>query len=659
MPLANPHAGRYRPDIDGLRAIAILSVLAFHAFPAALPGGFVGVDVFFVISGYLITGLLLDDLAIGRFSLVDFYKRRIRRIFPALLVVLIACLAYGWVEMRTVVYAQLGKHVAAGAGFVANLLLWSEAGYFDNVSASKPLLHLWSLGIEEQFYLAWPLLLWLLWRFRHLRIAIGLLLCASLALGLWLARTSPVAAFYSPLSRFWELAAGALLAATLRNPREKDGAFGALSVFATPLSLFGVALIAWAAFGFDPRQSFPGWRAMIPVAGSACLIAAGPAAFANRWLLSRRWMVWIGLISYPLYLWHWPILVFQNLRIDGDAGWMQRLAAIALAFVLAAATYRFVEKPIRFGPRPGRRALALAGAMLATGIAGAAIGRFDGLPFRFKGPEAPYGAYAYEYKRDARMPACWVPKESAPDSYAAECIDPDDGRKPLVLLWGDSHAARLYPGLRQVAGDRFRIAQFTRSGCAPNFWSFHPGRSAGPCTLANVHVMREVQELHPDMVVLFSRWYDWSPKTINRILPRVVHLLRANGAKQVIVVGPAPEWRRSLPEIMFRAAQAQHRDPPMRMKEHLVASRWRIDKDMRAAIEKQGEATYASAIDAFCDESGCLTRTGDDPASLTTWDYGHLTTAGAHWLAEHIVAGEGFADIPPAATPHAAPATMH
>jgi len=191
MPLANPHAGRYRPDIDGLRAIAILSVLAFHAFPAALPGGFVGVDVFFVISGYLITGLLLDDLAIGRFSLVDFYKRRIRRIFPALLVVLIACLAYGWVEMRTVVYAQLGKHVAAGAGFVANLLLWSEAGYFDNVSASKPLLHLWSLGIEEQFYLAWPLLLWLLWRFRHLRIAIGLLLCASLALGLWLARTSP------------------------------------------------------------------------------------------------------------------------------------------------------------------------------------------------------------------------------------------------------------------------------------------------------------------------------------------------------------------------------------------------------------------------------------------------------------------------------------
>ena len=649
MPLASRHAGRYRPDIDGLRAIAIVSVLAFHAFPAVLPGGFVGVDVFFAISGYLITGLLLDGLATGRFGLVDFYQRRIRRIFPALLVVLVACLAYGWFNLRTTTYAALGEHVAAGAGFVANLLLWSEAGYFDNASATKPLLHLWSLGIEEQFYLAWPLLLWLLWRLRHMRSAIALLLCASLALGLWLTRTSPVAAFYSPLSRFWELAAGALLAATLHPAQRKHGAFDSLAAFATPLSLLGIALIGWAAFGFDSRQPFPGWRAAIPVAGSACLIAAGSGALVNRWLLSRRWMVWIGLVSYPLYLWHWPLLVFQNLRVDGNPGWMQRLAAIAIAFVLAAATYRFVERPIRFGPHPGRRALALAGAMLATGIAGAAIARFDGLPFRFNGIEAPYATYAYDYEGDARVPACWVPRDSVPDSYAAECIDPDDGHKPLLLLWGDSHAGRLYPGLRQVAGDRFRIAQFTRSGCAPNFWSFHPGRSAGPCTLANVHVMREVRELQPDVVVLFSRWFGWNDKAIGRILPRVVHSLRANGAKRVIVVGPAPEWRRALPELLFRAARAERRPPPVRMREHLDTDRWRIDKDMRAAIEAQGEATYVSAIDAFCDASGCLTRTTNDPASLPTWDYGHLTTAGAHLLAERVMASGGFAAPAPRA----------
>ena len=659
MSFANPHAGRYRPDIDGLRAIAILSVLAFHAFPAALSGGFVGVDVFFVISGYLITGLLLDDLAIGRFSLLDFYKRRVRRIFPALLVVLAACLAYGWINLRTVNYALLGKHVAGGAGFVSNLVLWSEAGYFDHASSGKPLLHLWSLGIEEQFYLAWPLLLWLLWRLRCMRTAICLLLCASLALGLWLTHASPVAAFYSPLSRFWELAAGALLAATLRTPRQADGAAGVPAAFATPLSLLGIALIAWAAFDFGPRQPFPGWRAVIPVAGSACLIAAGPAAFVNRWLLSRRWMVWIGLISYPLYLWHWPILVFQKLGMDGDAEWMQRLAAIALAFVLAAATYRFVEKPIRFGPRPGRRALALAGAMLATGIAGAAIAKFDGLPFRFKGLEAVYGAYDYEFRQDARSPACWVSLDSPAEAYAPECIDPDDGsHRPLVLLWGDSHAARLYPGLRQVAGDRFRIAQFARSGCAPNFWTFHPRQAVGPCTAANILVMRRVQELHPDVVVVFARWSGWSGKTIDRILSRTVHSLRANGAKRVIVVGPAPEWRGPLPEILFRAVRRQHQLPPSRMSAPLLANRWRIDRDMRATIEKQGEATYVSALDAFCDENGCLARMGDDPASLTTWDYGHLTTAAARRLAERIVASEGFAAVPPAATPHAAPATM-
>jgi peptidoglycan/LPS O-acetylase OafA/YrhL len=660
MSPAIPHAGRYRPDIDGLRAVAILAVLAFHAFPAAVPGGFVGVDVFFVISGYLITGLLLDDLALGRFGLVDFYKRRIRRIFPALLVVLAACLAYGWINLRTEPYAQLGRHVAAGAGFVANLLLWSEAGYFDNASANKPLLHLWSLGIEEQFYLAWPLLLWLLWRLRRIRIAIGLLLCASLALGLWLTRSDPVAAFYSPCSRFWELAAGALLATTLHPTRRYGGAPANLAALATPLSLCGVALIAWAAFGFASGQGFPGWRAAIPVAGSACLIAAGPAAFVNRWLLSPRWMVWIGLISYPLYLWHWPLLVFQNLRLEQPPGWVQRLAAIAVAFALAAATWRFVEKPIRFGPRPGRRALALAGAMLATGIAGAAVARFDGLPFRFRGAEAPYASFAYDYERDARVPACWVSMDSPPDAYAAQCVDPDDGgRKPLVLLWGDSHAARLYPGLRQAAGEGYRIAQFTRSGCAPNFWSFHP-RRAGPCTLANVHVMREVQALRPDVVVVFSRWYEWNRTSIGRILPRVVRSLRANGAGQVIVVGPAPEWRRPLPEILFRSARELHRTPPARMKEHLVANRWRIDRDMRAAIERQGQASYVSAMDAFCDVRGCLTRLGDDPATLTTWDYGHLTTPAARRLSTAIIAAaaNNDADAPASATPRAAPATM-
>ena len=656
MSLASPYAGRYRPDIDGLRAIAILSVLGFHAFPSVLPGGFVGVDVFFVISGYLITGLLLDDLAIGRFSLVDFYKRRIRRIFPALLVVLIACLAYGWVEMRTVVYAQLGKHVAAGAGFVANLLLWSEAGYFDNVSASKPLLHLWSLGIEEQYYLVWPLLLWLAWRLpRGPQIAIGLVLAASLALCLYLSRGNAVAAFYSPFSRFWELAAGAMLA--IRAHRMT----GAVSPRAIPLenaaSMAGLALIVAAAACIDQNQPYPGWRALLPVAGSALLVASGPSGFVNRALLSRKWMVGIGLVSYPLYLWHWPILVFQNFGHNGDVSWLQRLAGLALAFVLAIATFFFIEKPIRFGMSARRSAPVLLAAMLAIALCATAIARFDGFPSHFRGPVAPYGAYRFDYHADARSPQCWLSSGSGADAYAPECIDPDNGQHlPLVLLWGDSHAARLYPGLRKIAEGRFRIAQFTRSGCAPNFWTFHPRRKVAVCAEGNIHVMRVVQDVHPEVVVLFAHWSGWKARAIDRILLPTVHALRQNGARRVIVVGPAPEWSWPLPDILFRMARAQDHAPPMRMNQSMVANRARIDADMRSAIEHQGEAEYVSALGAFCDARDCLTRTGEEASTLVSWDYGHLTTYGAEYLARRLPLPP--ATDPASAAPRAATATM-
>ncbi|GAA5003270.1 acyltransferase family protein [Pseudoluteimonas lycopersici] len=656
MPSANRHAGHYRPDIDGLRAIAILSVLAFHAFPAALPGGFVGVDVFFVISGFLITGLLLDDLAVGRFSLVDFYARRIRRIFPALIVVLAACLGYGWFALRAEVYALLGEHTAWGAGFASNLLQWSEVGYFNPAGIRKPLLHLWSLGIEEQYYLVWPLLLWLAWRLpRGPQIAIGLVLATSLVLCLYLSRGNAVAAFYSPYSRFWELAAGAMLA--IRAHRMAGTVAPRAIPLANAASLAGLTLIVAATVYIRQNPPYPDWRALLPVASSALLVASGPGGFVNRALLSRKWMVGIGLVSYPLYLWHWPIFVFQNFAHDGDVSWPQRLAGLALAFVLAIATFFFIEKPIRFGMPARRSAPVLFAAMLAIGLCGAAIAHFDGFPAHFRGPAAPYGAYRFDYHADARSPQCWLPPGSRADAYAPECIDPDNGQHlPLVLLWGDSHAGRLYPGLRKIADGRFRIAQFTRSSCAPNFWTFHPRRKVAVCAEGNIHVMRVVQELHPDVVVLFAYWSGWKPRAMDRILLPTVHALRQNGARRVIVVGPAPAWRWPLPNILFRMAREQDRAPPMRMSQSMETDRARIDADMRAAIERQGEAEYVSAMDAFCDARGCLTRTGQDASTLTTWDYGHLTTHGAEYLARRLPLPPATA--PAAATPDAAPATM-
>jgi peptidoglycan/LPS O-acetylase OafA/YrhL len=208
----------YRPDIDGLRAFAVLSVIVFHGFPTWLPGGFVGVDVFFVISGYLISGHIFDSLEQGRFSLLGFYNKRIRRIFPALVTVLAACLVFGWFALLVDEYMMLGLHAASGAGFVSNLVLWTESGYFDTLAITKPLLHLWSLGIEEQFYIVWPLMAWALWALRvNLGVAVMLLAAASFALNTTYFQLDQAAAFYSPLTRFWELLAGTGLAIYERN----------------------------------------------------------------------------------------------------------------------------------------------------------------------------------------------------------------------------------------------------------------------------------------------------------------------------------------------------------------------------------------------------------------------------------------------------------
>ena len=369
----------YRPDIDGLRALAVIAVLLYHAYPAALPGGFVGVDVFFVISGYLISGNIRRRLEARSFSFADFYARRIRRIFPALCVVLPACLAYGFVILLPIELAKLGTDVAGGAAFVSNLLLWHEAGYFDRAAIAKPLLHLWSLGIEEQFYIVWPLVLFLLHRRRYAPLVLALIGTASLGFSLAIVSHARVEDFYSPLTRFWELDAGALLAFLRPATSRAGGARG------TDLaSLLGLGLIGLAALTFDRHMAFPGGLVLVPVIGALLLIAVGPAALVNRGLLSRRAAVFVGLISYPLYLWHWPLISFAAI-IDEGRPLKPLLALILLlvAFLLAWVIWRWVETPLRFGRRRKRNTLGLVAAMVVTGAVGLIVARADGFPGRF------------------------------------------------------------------------------------------------------------------------------------------------------------------------------------------------------------------------------------------------------------------------------------
>ena len=352
----------YRPDIDGLRALAVMAVILFHTFPKVIPGGFVGVDIFFVISGYLITQIVLSDLDTGKFSAWMFYARRVRRIFPALIIVLGFTFAVGWHFLLPAELTSLGKNLLASALFSANLMLLSEVGYFDIAAHTKPLLHLWSLGIEEQFYLVWPLILWLLPR-RWLVAGIIVTIVGSFALNVAIVADNPSRAFYLPFTRAWELLAGALLTQIPRQGQQTKEALG----------VCGLSAVLVSFFLFDARTPFPGWAATVPVIGTAFLIIS-EGSIVNRLTLTRRTAVNVGLISYPLYLWHWPLLVFAEIYKFRPLTDLQRGLVIGVAFVLAWLTYKLLERPIRLAGNTFVRPLIASMAVLAVVTIAPALG---------------------------------------------------------------------------------------------------------------------------------------------------------------------------------------------------------------------------------------------------------------------------------------------
>lgn len=462
-PLTHP---TYRPDIDGLRGIAVLSVVAFHAAPKAFKGGFVGVDIFFVISGFLIASIILANLTGGTFSFAEFYARRVRRIFPALLTVLLTCAGLAWLVLLPDEFRQLGKHVAGGAGFIANFLLWAETGYFDAAAETKPLLHLWSLGIEEQFYIVFPFVLWLAWRWRANALwSIAILAAISFAWNLTQIRENPAATFFLPLTRFWELLAGAWLAAlTLRSGTSSSDAQSPLSPTASQfLSMSGLALLLGSILLVRKEAAFPGFLAAIPVTGAALLIFSGPHTWINRHILSSRLLVGCGLISYPLYLWHWPLLSYARIVEGGTPSSGIRLAAVSASVILAWGTYRLIEQPLRFGAHRTRKAWALAGAMLAVGLGGLVMLRSDGFPSRLSGAGlADSAAFAWDESLN-RTTACQKRIGLLARHY---CVVSDDSSPPGIAIIGDSNANHLYPGMVAASAGR-PVLMAGQGGCAP------------------------------------------------------------------------------------------------------------------------------------------------------------------------------------------------
>jgi peptidoglycan/LPS O-acetylase OafA/YrhL len=462
------NSGEYRPDIDGLRAIAVLAVLGFHTFPTWVRGGFVGVDVFFVISGYLISTILFAGMERGSFSFLQFYVRRVRRIFPALIVVLLGCIVAGWLLLFSFEYMALGKHVAGSAAFVSNFVLWNEAGYFDKAAETKPLLHIWSLGIEEQFYIVWPLLLYVIWKRKTGALTFLLLvLLGSFVLNVYEAGVDAAADYYSPLTRFWELTAGAILAYLPLRSSVSLLILNKLPPHLLPLTgvivaqhsaannvkaVCGLLFITVSIFWLDGK-SYPGWWALLPVVGTYLMLEAGHNAWINNKLLATRGLVAIGLISYPLYLWHWPLLSF--LRIVNGAAPSPIAAALTifLSFVLAYLTYLLVEMPLRFGKSAQFKAALLFVVMSVIGTAGYLT--------------YANGGYAFRNPRVEDLVA------AAQDFEHADGLTVGNPDAPETLLIGDSTMGQYIPRVQYLIEqhaidlNRNRIVFYLAGGCLP------------------------------------------------------------------------------------------------------------------------------------------------------------------------------------------------
>lgn len=626
----------YRADVDGLRAISILAVIGFHAFPALVPGGFVGVDVFFVISGYLISNLIFTKLKAGTFSFADFYTRRAKRILPALLVVLIVVWGIGWHCLIADDFARLGEDIAAGASYLSNIFFWNQLGYFDKMAEQKPLLHLWSLGVEEQFYLLFPFAVFAAWKRRfNLMLGISVIGILSFAANVALVYIDRrPAAFFLPHARFWELMIGSGLAYAAVFWKVTSSEWDRIS--RNLLAGLGLLLLLGAMYELNPRKNFPGWWALMPTAGAAFLIVSGPNTWINRTILGNRLSVFVGLISYPLYLWHWPLLSFARMGQDQELSGATLVALVALAFFLAWLTYEFVEKPIRFGRLPlppvGIAALLAGFALLTVTPLGLITSIANGFPGRFPAVLQWTSVNTAETAVAYRQGTCFVGAEQP--IVVDDCIDKANSDEPLIFLWGDSHAAHLYPGLRSLEKrHQFRIAQFTVSACAPLLGIDLP--YVPLCKKSNDRVFSRVASLTPDTVVLSAQWsspndevhIDWS--TLNN----TIAALKGAGVRHVLVVGPGPWWRGGLPELLEQY-YVRHRVVPSRMTYGLELNSG-LDRVLRERSLISG-ASYVSPIDLMCDGDGCVTKIGDNANDIIAWDEDHLTVAGSRYLVDRF-----------------------
>ena len=640
---------KYRPDIDGLRAIAVSAVVIFHAFPSVLTGGFVGVDIFFVISGYLISSIIYKDLHVGSFSFAHFYARRVRRIFPSLIVVLVTSYVLGRHTLFALEYKNLGAHIAAASVFVSNFLLTEESGYFDGDSDLKVLLHLWSLAIEEQFYIVWPVLVYVLWTTKRLfaMTTVGLTLL-SFTLNLSIVKHHAIQTFYWPMTRVWELLIGACLAFILISMKDRFTkaktrlespfivpVYGEMPVSNGSLlwnttSMVGTFLILLPVVFLTKTSIFPGWWALSPTFGTTLVILSGPTAWINQKVLSSCLLVRIGLISYPLYLWHWPLLVFTRIVHGQETSSNVCIAIVLLSIILAWMTYVFIDKPLRFGSFATIKVVLLCVSMIIIGLMGYHTYQSDSLRSQFPPEIQDIVNFKYNTSKLYRGRTCFLLTEQDESQFGA-CVD--NSKKPAstaVILWGDSYAAHLHPGITTVKSD-LRLTQLAASHCPPIIGYLVPIRPF--CKQINDYVAKRISNEKPNTVILAALWtsfVDW------KNLTRTITYLKNASINNIYLIGPLPLWESSLPRTLYRYYIYNKQYPlPKYLRFGLAPNTDKLDNAM-LTFATDVNINYISPYKILCTVAGCLTRTGDSVDTLVAWDNGHLTVAGSTFVVSHF-----------------------
>ncbi len=616
-----PASTAYRPHIDGLRAIAILSVLLYHVGLTPFSGGFVGVDVFFVISGYLITEILTRDIANGRFSILAFYDRRIRRIFPALFTVLIAIATLAWFVYPDDLLKKLSEGIVATVLFASNILFWLRFGYFNHNASGEPVIHTWSLAVEEQFYIVFPVLLFGLFRTfkrQNVAIVIAVLAAISFLLSAWCAYRYPRAAFYLTPFRAWELLLGALAALQFFPP------------FRHPVALrvqgwIGLGLIAWAVTQFTPLMVFPGVNALVPCLGALLLIRAEPQTSSTGRLLSTKPFVFLGLISYSLYLWHWPLLVFAKALNIGDLSTAQTAAVLALSIVLATLTWRYIENPARRQHAAAQRPVvfALATVAIAAGFTFGMAGHVQaGWPQRL-----PQQALQLERGlRDfsPRREECHS-EDNDTRPYEQKCVYGAPNVKPEYAIWGDSHAVELAVALGDIAAENgSALLHISYSNCPPSYGDEAP--SGAKCRNHNNEIFRKLSlDTSKRIVILISRYREALSQSGFRA---VVNGLLDSG-KTVAIVYPLPSADDSVP-VMLTVAAMEGRDPNAFS---ISYAKYRAENASSFAfldsLPRGGNLVRIYPHQRLCGDTRCAMSSHDVPLYF---DDHHISVSGAKYL---------------------------